>query len=73
MLKRATLWGLAIRLGQRLSGGMEGPLAASRLDREGDVLELMLRDEDRDLLGEAVEKRLRQLAQAMGMRHHLTP
>jgi exopolyphosphatase/guanosine-5'-triphosphate,3'-diphosphate pyrophosphatase len=72
-LQRAMLWGLAIRLGQRLSGGMERPLAVSRLDRKGDVLELVLREEERDLLGEAVERRLRQLAHAMGIRHRLTP
>lgn len=72
-LDRATLWGLAIRLGQRLSGGVEGPLAASRLDRRDGVLELALRDEDRDLHGEAVDKRLRQLAQVMGVTHRLIP
>ncbi|MGC4253048.1 MAG: Ppx/GppA family phosphatase [Sphingobium sp.] len=72
-LKRATLWGLAIRLGQRLSGGIEGPLTASRLNRDGDMLELALREEDRNLLGETVERRLRQLAQAMGVQHRLMP
>lgn len=70
-LRRATLWGLAIRLGQRLSGGVEGPLLASRLEMEGDVLELRLRDADADLFGEAVERRQRQLAQAMGVKYRL--
>ncbi len=72
-LQRATLWGLAIRLGQRLSGGVEGPLAGSRLEKDGNVLELKLRDDELDLLGEAVERRLRQLAQAMGAEHRLHP
>ncbi|WP_242125312.1 Ppx/GppA family phosphatase [Sphingobium sp. Sx8-8] len=70
-LKRAMLWGLAIRLGQRLSGGVEGPLLASRLEMEGDVLELRLRGVDADLFGEAVERRQRQLAQAMGVKYRL--
>ncbi|APL93108.1 exopolyphosphatase [Sphingobium sp. TA15] len=70
-LRRATLWGLAIRLGQRLSGGVEGPLLASRLGMEGNVLELRLRSVDADLFGEAVERRQRQLAQAMGVKHRL--
>src|SRR3546814_20300841 len=58
-LRRATLWGLAIRLGQRLSGGVEGPLLESRLGMEGNVLELRLRSVDADLFGEAVERRQR--------------
>ncbi|WP_176591814.1 Ppx/GppA family phosphatase [Sphingobium sp. EM0848] len=70
-LKQAMLWGLAIRLGQRLSGGVEGPLLASRLEMEGDVLELRLRGVDVDLFGEAVERRQRQLAQAMGVKYRL--
>ncbi|MEJ7934503.1 Ppx/GppA family phosphatase [Sphingobium sp. AN558] len=72
-LRRAALWGLAIRLGQRLSGGVEGPLAASRLDMEQGVLTLGLGGADIDLYGEAVERRLRHLAQAMGVRYRLAP
>ncbi|MEJ7925792.1 Ppx/GppA family phosphatase [Sphingobium sp. AN641] len=68
MLRRAMLWGLAIRLGQRLSGGVEGPLATGRLDVRDGVLTLALRDRDVDLYGEAVERRLKQLAQAMGVK-----
>lgn len=70
-LRRAALWGLAIRLGQRLSGGVEGPLLASRLAMEGDTLELRLRSVDADLLGEAVERRQRNLAQAMGVKYRM--
>jgi exopolyphosphatase/guanosine-5'-triphosphate,3'-diphosphate pyrophosphatase len=70
-LRRATLWGLAIRLGQRLSGGVEGPLESGRLEVEGNMLTLVLKDRDSDLYGEAVERRLRQLAQAMGLKHRL--
>jgi exopolyphosphatase/guanosine-5'-triphosphate,3'-diphosphate pyrophosphatase len=70
-LKRATLWGLAIRLGQRLSGGVEGPLLASKLEMVGDTLELRLRGVDADLFGEAVERRQRHLAQAMGVKYRM--
>ncbi|MCK0533077.1 Ppx/GppA family phosphatase [Sphingobium agri] len=70
-LKRATLWGLAIRLGQRLSGGVEGPLLASTLEMDGDTLELRLKGVDVDLFGEAVERRQRHLAQAMGVKYRM--
>lgn len=71
LFKRAMQWGLAIRLGQRLSGGVEGPLLASRLELVGDTLELRLRGVDADLLGEAVERRQRHLAQAMGVKYRM--
>ncbi|MEC3950379.1 Ppx/GppA family phosphatase [Sphingobium sp. HWE2-09] len=70
-LRRATLWGLAIRLAQRLSGGVEGPLALSHLVRTDTQIDLHLRDEDADLFGETVERRLRHLAQAMGVKYRL--
>jgi exopolyphosphatase/guanosine-5'-triphosphate,3'-diphosphate pyrophosphatase len=70
-LRRAALWGLAIRLAQRLSGGAEGPLAVSHLERIGDRIDLHLRGGDADLYGEAVERRLRNLAQAMGVKYQL--
>lgn len=70
-LRRAALWGLAIRLAQRLSGGVEGPLAVSQLSRTEGHIELQLRDSDADLYGETVERRLRNLAQAMGVKYRL--
>jgi exopolyphosphatase/guanosine-5'-triphosphate,3'-diphosphate pyrophosphatase len=70
-LKRAGLWGLAIRLGQRLSGGVEGPLLSGRLEAEGDTLSLILPERHADLYGEAVERRLRQLGQAMDLKHRM--
>lgn len=66
-LRRASLWGLAIRLGQRLSGGIAGPLERSRLTVSGGTLRLELAPEDADLRGEAVEKRHRALAAALGL------
>lgn len=71
VLRRAALWGLAIRLAQRLSGGVEGPLAVSHLERHADRIDLHLRDGDADLYGEAVERRLKNLAQAMGLKYQL--
>ncbi|MFB0874399.1 MULTISPECIES: Ppx/GppA family phosphatase [unclassified Sphingobium] len=68
-LGRAALWGLAIRLAQRLSGGVEAPLSVSRLARTDAGITLHMRAEDTELYGEAVERRLRNLAQAMSLPH----
>jgi exopolyphosphatase / guanosine-5'-triphosphate,3'-diphosphate pyrophosphatase len=66
MLDRAHRWGLAMRLGQRLSGGLASSLERSRLEREGDVIRLVLPKEEEALYGETVERRLRKLASALG-------
>jgi exopolyphosphatase / guanosine-5'-triphosphate,3'-diphosphate pyrophosphatase len=66
-LARAAQWGLAIRLAQRLSGGAVRPLADSRLVRDGAVLKLMLSGQSVTLGGEQVVKRLKQLAEALGL------
>lgn len=66
-LERARLWGLAMRLGQRLSGGVAGPLTRSALRLEGEELVLQLGEDDAALYGEAVEKRHRALAGATGL------
>ena len=63
---RARQWGLAIRLAQRLTGGIEAPLKGSALDRAGDQLVLRLKPGWHHLAGEPVERRLRSLAQALG-------
>ncbi len=64
----ATRWGLAIRLGQRLSGGAAGPLAISTLSLVPSKLVLTLKPEYHGLVGEAVERRHRQLAANMDRR-----
>ena len=64
-LATARIWGLAIRLGQRLSGGLAGPLQRSKIDLGTSTVRLMLESEDRALYGEAVEKRHAALASAM--------
>ncbi len=66
-LRRALRWGLAIRLGQRLSGGVADPLKRSRLAVEEGELRLTVSGEDEALLGDAVEKRFRQLATELGL------
>ncbi len=65
-LRAATLWGLAIRLGQRLSGGLAGPLERSALSLDGPAL--VLRLADRTLYGETVQKRHEALATAFGVK-----
>jgi len=64
-LRQASLWGLAIRLGQRLSGGVAGPLEHGRLSLESGRLTLCLPERHAGLYGETVEKRLKQLANAL--------
>jgi len=66
MLYRAKLWGLAMRLGQRLSGGVAAPLKRSHVRLDPDELALCLESTDEALYGEAVEKRHRALAAAFG-------
>jgi exopolyphosphatase/guanosine-5'-triphosphate,3'-diphosphate pyrophosphatase len=56
-LARAVDWGLAMRLGQRMSGGLAGPLQRSRLSDDGKALSLHLEGRDARLYGETVERR----------------
>jgi exopolyphosphatase / guanosine-5'-triphosphate,3'-diphosphate pyrophosphatase len=65
-LRRASHWGLAMRLGQRLSGGVAASLERSRLALKDGLLRLELRKGDEALYGETVERRLRSLASALG-------
>ena len=63
---QAAAWGLAMRLGQRLSGGVAGPLEVSRLSIDETALTLTLPEEQAMLYGEAVERRHKQLASVLG-------
>ncbi|HET6537081.1 MAG TPA: Ppx/GppA family phosphatase [Sphingopyxis sp.] len=65
-LEQARRWGLAIRLGQRLSGGLDATLGGTRLCLTDQELQLRLAEPWHDLAGEAVERRLKALAQAFG-------
>lgn len=64
---RAQQWGLAIRLAQRLSGGVAPPLEATGLFRDETILILTLPGKFVGLGGEAVLRRHRQLAAALGI------
>jgi len=66
-LARASTWGLAMRLGQRLSGGVAAGLEGSRLKRAGGKLKLDISGGSGDLRGEIVERRLKALAVALGL------
>jgi exopolyphosphatase/guanosine-5'-triphosphate,3'-diphosphate pyrophosphatase len=57
-----------MRLGQRLSGGVADSLDRSSIQIEGDALRLTLKQADRSLYGETVERRLKTLGAAMGFR-----
>ncbi|WP_343525237.1 Ppx/GppA family phosphatase [Sphingomonas sp.] len=65
-LKLATGWGLAIRLGQRLSGGLAGPLERTGLRLDASTLGLVMDEADGGFYGEAVERRHAALANALG-------
>ena len=69
---RADRWGLAMRLGQRLSGGVAEALGTSRLVPGPGVVTLHVAASDAILYGEAVERRHKALAGAFGLKPALT-
>ncbi len=69
--RRAIRWGYAMRLGQRLSGGVAGPLKASAVALRVETLTLSLQPGDEALYGEAVERRHKTLATAFGRKAEL--
>ena len=71
-LEVARSWGLAIRLGQRFSGGLEGPLRRSTLAVADDTLHLTVAAADEPLYGEAVERRHATLAATFGLDAQVT-
>jgi len=70
-LARARQWGLAIRLAQRLTGGVEAPLKASHIALVDGKLRLSLDHGWHHLAGESVERRLRSLSQALDAKAEL--
>lgn len=64
-LKRAHCWGVAMRLGQRLSGGVASVLKRTRLSRGAGSVRLHVKRGEEPLIGDAVERRLARLAQAL--------
>jgi exopolyphosphatase/guanosine-5'-triphosphate,3'-diphosphate pyrophosphatase len=71
-LLHASHWGLAMRLGQRLSGGVASSLERTSLARADGKLRLTLGAKDESLYGEAVDRRLRTLASALGCKADLS-
>ncbi|MFD1787195.1 Ppx/GppA family phosphatase [Sphingomonas floccifaciens] len=67
----AVQWGLAMRLGQRLSGGVAAPLDRTRLTLDEQTLTLHVGAQDAALYGDTVEKRHRALASSMGRQARL--
>jgi exopolyphosphatase / guanosine-5'-triphosphate,3'-diphosphate pyrophosphatase len=67
LMAHARAWGLALRLGQRLTGGTAVALAASRLERDGTALNLRLGANHADLAGEAVLRRLKLLGNTLSL------
>ena len=65
-LARADQWGLAMRLGQRLSGGVGAVLERASLRLTNKTVELRLPRNQQALLAEPVWRRLERLAVAMG-------
>ncbi len=67
-VQRAQLWGAALRLGQRLTGGTAKPLEDSRIAITGDELLLTIEAVHADLYGEVVERRLKSLADMLKLK-----
>ena len=67
-LGRANLWGLAMRLGQRLSGGVGSVLKRTSLAAHDSAIELSVRRGEEELIGDQVERRFLRLADALGCR-----
>ncbi|NUT01615.1 MAG: Ppx/GppA family phosphatase [Sphingomonas sp.] len=65
-LERAHCWGLAMRLGQRLSGGVASVLEQTRLKLSKDAVTLCVPHRDEAIAGDAVRRRLQRLAEALG-------
>lgn len=65
-LAQAVIWGLAIRLAQRLDGGTGGALADSRIDGDDNRLRLHLTRQAVRLRSNSVQRRLQALGEALG-------
>jgi exopolyphosphatase / guanosine-5'-triphosphate,3'-diphosphate pyrophosphatase len=65
-LAQAVIWGLAIRVAQRLDGGTGGALADSRIDGGENTLRLHLSRQAVRLRSNSVQRRLQALGEALG-------
>ncbi len=64
-LRRAHCWGQAMRLGQRLSGGVGSVLKRTSLAARDGAIELSVRRGEEALVGDAVERRFIRLAELL--------
>jgi exopolyphosphatase/guanosine-5'-triphosphate,3'-diphosphate pyrophosphatase len=65
-LIRAHCWGVAMRLGQRLSGGVSSVLKRTRLSASDGTISLHVRRGEEALVGNQVERRFVRLAELLG-------
>ena len=65
-LTRAHCWGLAMRLGQRLSGGVGSVLKRTSLVEQNGAVQLIVRRGEEALIGDQVQRRLIRLSEALG-------
>ena len=65
-LQRARSWGEAMRLGQRLSGGVGAVLKRTSLSVHNGAIQLHVRRGEEALAGDQVERRLLRLAETLG-------
>jgi len=65
-LTRAHCWGAAMRLGQRLSGGVGSVLQRTSLAARNGAIELNVRRGEEALIGDQVERRFIRLAELLG-------
>jgi exopolyphosphatase/guanosine-5'-triphosphate,3'-diphosphate pyrophosphatase len=65
-LERAHCWGLAMRLGQRISGGVASVLEKTSLNLSRTAVTLCVPHREESLAGDAVRRRLQRLADALG-------
>ena len=64
-LRRAHCWGLAMRLGQRLSGGVASVLERTNLNLSRTAVTLCVPHREEALAGDAVRRRLQRLAESL--------
>ena len=67
-LQRAHCWGAAMRLGQRLSGGVGSVLKRTSLADVNGAVQLTVRRGEEALVGDQVRRRLTRLAELLGRR-----
>ncbi|HZU50992.1 MAG TPA: Ppx/GppA family phosphatase, partial [Sphingomicrobium sp.] len=65
-------WGIAMRLGQRLSGGVGAVLERTKLELTNSTVRLAVRKGEEAIIGDQVQRRLSRLADALGREPAIT-